>query len=269
MTIFDFSNYKEFVQSTLAKRPKRGHGQYRKLAFSLRLSSVAVSQIIRGPRDFSPEQALEAAQFLLLNEEETEYFLLLVQRSRAGSKKLLKHLDRKISLAQQERKDLSKRVKQDSVLSEQAKAVFYSDWQYSAVRIASSIPALQSIEALADRFGLAPEDVAKTLRFLLENGLCKEENGGFAMGPSSTMLAADSPFINSHRRNWRIKGLDHLRKLGASDLFYSGLVSLSKKDLQEFRQEFVDLIARFVEKVKDSPSETLACLNMDWFELRR
>ncbi len=197
------------------------------------------------------------------------HWLFTVQRSRAGSKKLQDFLDRKIEQSRKERETLVKRVKHESVLSEQAKAIFYSNWQYSAVRIASSIPGLRSVEPIAERLGLEPEDVAEIARFLLEHGLCKPDAEGFTMGPSSTMLSTDSPFINNHRRNWRLKGLDHLRKVGSADLFYSGLVSLSANDLRAMKQELVDVIARFTERVKDSPSESMACLNLDWFELRR
>lgn len=143
-----------------------------------------------------------------LGPEESEYFLLLVQRARAGTKELQKHLDRKIEKARAEREVLAKRVPSSAALSEEAKAIFYSNWQYSAVRIASSIPSLGNAEALA-------------------------------------------------------------RRLGPQDMFYSGVVSLSAEDLKAFRKELVELVARFVERVKDSPSERLACLNLDWFEVRK
>lgn len=269
MNIFNFEDYKILVQKLVENRPRRGHGQYRKLAETLRLSSVAISQIVKGPRDFSLEQALEVAQFFHLDAEETEYFLLLVQRSRAGTQKLRANFDKKIAHTQAERELLAKRVKHEADFSEQAKAIFYSNWQYSAVRIATSIPKLQSVEAIAAKLSMKPEEVAPILQFLLENGLCKKEGNGYALGPSSTMLPKDSPFINSHRREWRLKSIEHLRRLGPQDMFYTGLVSLSAADLRAFRQELVELVARFTERVKESPSETMACLNLDWYEFQR
>lgn len=269
MQIFDFTDYKEIVKKVFELRPRRGHGQYRKLAQTLRLSSVAVSQIFKGSRDLSPEQALDTARFLFLGPEETEYFLLLVQRARAGTKELQTHFDRKIEKARAEREVLAKRVQSSAEMSESAKAIFYSNWQYSAVRIASSIPALGTAEALARRLDLDEAEVEGVLRFLLEQNLCVSTPEGIRMGAQSTMLPADSPYINNHRRNWRLKGLEHLRRLGPQDLFYSGVVSLSAEDIKEFRKELVELIARFVARVKDSPSERLACMNLDWFEVRK
>lgn len=268
MEVFKFNDYKIFTRKTLEGRPRRGRGQYRLLAEKLRLSSVAVSQIFRGSRDLSMEQALPTAEFLHLTPEETDYYILLVQYARAGTQSLKNYYDEKIKSVQAKRAVVTQRVKPKAELSEITKAIFYSNWQYSAIRIASSVPGLQSYEALAQRLGLESEDVAKIGNFLLENGLCVKHPDGITMGPSLTLLTPDSPFINNHRRNWRLKGLERLQKLGPSDLFYSGFVSLSKKDLKELKREFVDLIAKFIEKIEDSPSETLACLNLDWFEYR-
>lgn len=266
MKIFEFENYKKFVNFALSQRPKRGRGQYRRLAEALRLSSVAVSQIFKGERDLSLEQAFAAARFLLLSKEETEFFLLLVQKARAGSKDLENYFSEKIREAQALQQKLASHVEKEA-FPEEAKSIFYSNWFYSAVRIATSIPELKSVDALAAHFQLPREKVEAIVTFLLRHQLCVQGEEGLAMGPQSTMLPADSPFINNHRRNWRLKGLE-LMGSSTEELFYSGVVSLSQQDVKKLRQRYVDLIAETVKLVKDSPGEELYCMNLDWFEIK-
>jgi uncharacterized protein (TIGR02147 family) len=270
MNIFEFHDYKEFVRKRIASFPRRGYGQYRKLSQALRLSSVAVSQIFKGDRDLSPEHALETAAFLLLDPEEADYFLALVQKARAGTPALRAHVERKLAQAREARATLAKRVEVSAELTDEARAVFYSNWQYSAVRIASSIPGLHGAEVIAKRLGLHVTEVIDVLRFLLKHGLCVMDKGQVKMGPASTFLPNDSPFINGHRRIWRLKSLEHLKLAeDPRNLYYTGLVSLSEEDAQTFRRECADFVAAFVKRVKDSPSETLACMNLDWFRLER
>ena len=75
-----------------------------------------------------------------------------------------------------------------------------------------------------------------------------------------------SPFVNSHRRNWRLKAIEKFPKPGEQDLFYSGPYSLSEKDYDWLRKELVKLISTVSARVGDSPPEKLACLNLDFFE---
>lgn len=268
MEVFEFDNYKKFVEKSFEMRPKKGRGEFRRLAEHLRVSSVAVSQIFRGDRDLSLEQALSTAQFLILDHEEQEFFLLLVEKARAGTKDLRQYFEKKIAQTRKTREALSQRVKEKISLSEVAKARFYSNWYYSGVRMASSVPGLNDVESIARKLDLPTTLVVEIAAFLVEQGLCVKDGDGLHMGPSSTMLSADSPFINNHRRNWRLKGLEHLNKIEPKDLFYSGVVSLSQADVSAFKERFMQLIAEFVKGVQASDSQTLACLNLDWFELR-
>lgn len=267
--IYGFDDYRKFVQKSFVQKPKRGRGEYRRLAEQLRISSVAVSQIFRGDRDLSLEQALETAKFLLLDADEKAFFILLVEVSRAGTKDLRQFFKDQIDDIRKKRDTLAKRMKEKIVLDEATKARFYSNWFYSAVRMASSVPELNDFTRIAARLNLQPAQVAEIGHFLIEQGLCVRDGAGIRMGPSSTMLAADSPFINNHRRNWRLKGLEHLQSLGPQDLFYSGVVSCSEADLKNLRELFMQMITDFMKNVQESPSETIACLNLDWFELKR
>ena len=80
MNVFEYKNYKHCVNSWISLQPKAGHGQLRQLALHLGVNSVVMSQVFRGDRDLTPEQALGVTQFMGLSELERDYFFLLVQK---------------------------------------------------------------------------------------------------------------------------------------------------------------------------------------------
>lgn len=85
MRVYDFDDYKDFVRERIQSMPKRGHGQYLKISQFLNIHSTMVSQIFKGSAQMTPEHSLKFCEYLGLNEMETDYFLILVQRERAGT----------------------------------------------------------------------------------------------------------------------------------------------------------------------------------------
>jgi uncharacterized protein (TIGR02147 family) len=267
-SIFDHSDYRQFLRDHISSLPNGGRGQLTRLAEHLNTSSVLVSYIFNGSRDFSLEQAIEAAEFFGLTESESDYFCLLVQLSRAGSHKLQTKLKTQIKKLREDALRLKTRVAQDTELTEDAKSRFYSNWYYSGIRLASSVDGLHSPETIAGRLQLPLVRVREVLEFLVQYGLCVEKNGRYEMGPKRTHLEAGSPLIARHHTNWRLKGFENMEELGPEELFYSGPMAVSKEVMLEIRKDLVDLIDQMVKKVGDSKSEELACLNIDFFKLK-
>mgnify|MGYP001432859607 CR=1 FL=1 len=267
MSVFDYSDYKEFVNSWISEQPKGGHGQLRHLAKSLDVNSVVMSQVFRGNRELSLEHALSVAQFMGLSNIERDFFLLLVQKSRAGSFELKRVLEEQIESHRAKSQNLKNRVKHEA-FSENDKATFYSQWYYSAIRLGVSIEGLGSIGAIANYLNLNRALVAKVVEFLLENRLIVEEKKRLTMGPSITHVGHDSPFVNRHHSNWRLKGLQAMESLSDSDLFYTGPMALSNSAAKEIRKLLIELVEKSTKKASTSDSETLRCLNIDWFPVR-
>jgi uncharacterized protein (TIGR02147 family) len=265
MTIYDYTEYKRFLNDWIHAMPKQGRGQARRLSEHLGVNSVVVSQILSGSRHFSIEHALDAAKFFALDERATDYFLTMVQLARAGTAALEAHHAKKLALMRAQNANLKNRVIEHRELSDPDKGIFYSNWFYSGIRLLSSIPGYDSVEAIAGYFGLSRAKVANVVRFLVDRGLCEEKEGKLGLGVTATYVDASSPLVNSHRRNWRLKGLERFSELREEDLFYSGPYSLSQKDAEQIRKELVKLIADCSKRVADSPAERLYCLNVDWF----
>jgi uncharacterized protein (TIGR02147 family) len=263
-SVFSFSSYKDFVNAWIQAQPKGGRGQLGKLAKSLRIHAVVMSQVFRGSRDLTLEQAVGVADFLGLSEGERDYFWLLVNHSRAGTRELQAMIGRQLEALRRESQFLKARIKHKE-MSESEKSTFYSHWYYSGIRLSASIDKLNTTEAIADFLDLDPRLVTRVLQFLRDNRLLVETGGKMQLGPQVTHVGHDSPYVSRHQTNWRLQGLKSLERGREGDLFYSGPMVLSEQDAAAIREELLTLIERTTRRAARSPSEVLRCLNLDWF----
>lgn len=266
MTVFEFENYKIFVNKRILEMPKKGRGQYRRMANFLAINSVNVSQIFKGERHLSVEQACELSEFLGLSELESQYFVALVEWERAGSARLKNVKKKLLNEIHEKSQNLKHRLKQDKQLTEETKAVFYSNWYYSGIRLLSSIKGFNSEDRIAAYFNLPLSTVNRVLEFLVQTGLCKVENGQYQMGPKSTHLEASSPLVTRHHMNWRVKGMEKMGNLSQDELFLSLPASLSEKAMREIRSELVKTVEHITGLIDNSKEEQLVCLNIDLFK---
>jgi uncharacterized protein (TIGR02147 family) len=268
MNIYEFTDYKKYVRNWLDQQPRKGHGVFAKMAEALGISAVLVSQVFSGPKNLSLEHAYLLADFLSLNLSEKNYFLLLVNFERAGSQKLRDHFKSEIKQIQKQKtENLKEIVGQDISLNEADKAIFYSSWLYSAIRLQTSIDGFQTVEALAKRFQLPREEILKKLQFLVEKNLCVQTAKGYHMGPQRTHLEAGSPYIRPRQVSWRVKGFEKMEIPQASHLFYTAPMSISEEQYTELRKRITEMIAELGQKVTANKPEKLACLNIDLFDL--
>jgi uncharacterized protein (TIGR02147 family) len=268
MNVLTFDNYKEYVQQRVRGMPHRGKGQFKKVADHLGIHTSLVSQIFNGPRNLTPEQACAMAGYLGLSPLESEYFVLLVQLERAGTDELRKLTQAQLArLRDQGRGASTAKGSSAESLTDRDRAIFYSSWYYSGVRLLTSIPEYDSLDAIASYLNLPQNLVRQVLEFLVSTGLCIETNGKFKIGPKHTLLEADSPLLSRHLQNWRIKAMEKIPRANSRELFYSVPQTLSVEDFPAVRETLVDALAKIKKIVDKSPEERLACLSIDWFEV--
>ncbi len=263
---FDYKNYKQWVNEWINSQPRGGHGQLRQMALFVGVNSVVMSQIFRGNRDLSLEQALQLAKYMGMTELERDYFLLLVQKDRAGNHELETVLEKQLTKIRSKAQTLQNRIKHQNFADED-KATFYSRWYYSAIRLGISIPRFASVGEITHRLGLERSLVANVVAFLLKHKLIVEKESRLDIGPSVTHVGHDSPLITRHHTNWRLKSLQAMDKNDSSNLFYSGPMALSEDAASEIRNLIVSLLEKTTSKASASQSEVLRCLNIDWFEI--
>ncbi len=264
--IFSYSSYKEIINDLVAGSPNGGRGAYRRMAQHLRISSVTISQIFRGDRDLSVEQGLLLTDFWGFSECESKYFLLMIQSEKSSHAKYKEFCRREMSLLKEEMAEIKSRVPKSKDISEKDKSIFYSHWKYSAVRLCTDIDGKHLPISIAQMLGLSVQETKRILEFLVENSLVLKTNSGYRIGPQTTHLSSESPWLRQHHRNWRTKALEGLEALDRSELSYTAPMAVSEGSLLEIRELLLESIERIVPIIRGSQSEKLACLNIDLFK---
>lgn len=267
--VFEFSNYREYLGKRLKEMPNKGYGQMSELSRFVGVHTTLVSQILKGHKDLTTDQAILTCDFFGLNALESEYFVLLVNHDRAGNPSAKRFYKNKIQNIKEQSQYISERVSVDVKLSEEHRAVFYSDWAYSAIRQSVAIPNINTIEDIARYLDLPIEKVNSSVAFLLQTGLCKLTGKKIIVGPSSTHVESTSPWVNVHHLNWRNRGIHSLSNANALDLHYTSPVTLSSADCEIIRERLIQLIENVRAIVDPSPSEKMYCLNLDWFRVAK
>lgn len=267
MNLFDFDDYKIYVLARIRAMPQHGRGELLKIAERLKTHSSRISHIFKGPMHLTLEQACELTVYLGLRDLEAQYFLLMVQRERAGTPLLKAATDKQLASVRAQAKELVNRVERDRKLTDQEKATFYSNWYYSGIRLATSISKLQTVDALSEYFDFPRDQVRRVLDFLLASGLCVESEGRLQMNAKATHLESNSPLTARHHANWRIKAMQRHERLSENEMAYTGPMSISLKDQLKIRERLVQLIEETVRVARASePEESLMCLNIDWIQ---
>lgn len=264
-SVFNFEDYVVFLRAYITSQPKNGRGLIQKLALSLGVNPTFISQVLSGLKNFSTEQGFEVCEFLGLTGIEKDYFVLLIQKKKAGSQKAENYFQGKAQELSDKALKLSHRISSDKTLTETQRAIFYSSWLYSSIRLFISLnPIGKTLEEIVEEFNLSRSRSTEILSFLVESGLCKQDGVYYKIGAQSTHLDNKSPFIIRHHMNWRNRALQRHENIRENELVYSAPMSLSEKDFTLLREQLVQWIKSMANVVKESPSEKMAFLNIDF-----
>lgn len=267
MDVYVIEDYRQLIRGLIESKPKQGYGQLTRLATHIGVNPTYLSQILSGLKNLSDDQGYLAAEFFGLNERETFYFLLLIQKERAGSHQVKKLIDRELKSRQSEAKKLKNRIVTETELTQEAKAIFYSDWAYTAIHALTSIEGYQTVDLIADHLALPRSRVGEIVDWLLRHGLCKEARGRLSVGPATTFVERESPLSTRHHSNWRLKAIEKMQRGAEEDFFFTAAFSVSEKDYQDFRMELVALIDKLAKRVGKSEPERLAAIDIDLFKV--
>ncbi|QLY25771.1 TIGR02147 family protein [Bdellovibrio sp. KM01] len=267
-SIFDFSDYRSYLEAKTGA-PGTRKGVKAAMAKALHCQPTYISQVLHEKAHLSLEQAEILNGFFSHSKEEAFYFLLLVQKDRAGTKALREFFQEQIDEALRRRLVLTKRLGPKDVLSEVDQATYYSSWIYAALHIALTIPELRTREALSDYFHLPIRKITEALDFLISAGLVASTGNGYAVTKAQIRLGNDSKNILKHHTNWRLQSAESLDREQLTDMHYSGVVSLSKADVIKVKNILLDAVKTSQALIKDSKEEELCAIAIDFFNLRK
>lgn len=264
--IFEYNDYKDYLRTSLGGEKKRT-GLRAKAATAMGCQTAYLSQVLNGSAHISLEQGEKLNHHLGHSKEASHYFYLLIQRGRAGTPQLQAYFDEHIREIQSKRLDIKSRVvvNQEILPADQNK--YYSRWYYLAIHVALSVPQLRTVAALVRHLALPKELVQEVLSFLVYTGLAKETKGVYSIGSGHIHLGRDSENILKHHSNWRIKALESLDLEKESELHYSVVYSLAKKDALKIKDRIIEVVQENLKTVGPSQEEVLYCNTIDFFEI--
>ncbi len=264
VNIFEYLDYRKFIDDIIKSRPSKGYGERKKLAEALGCQMAFITHVLNTEKDFNHEQILKVATYFALSESEREYLIDLLSYNRAGTKDLKELYRQRLREKQDKQLDLKNRFRETSSLSLEDQAKYYSHWIFGAVHVASSIPGLQSVGAMAKYFNMQESDILPVVEFLSERGVVVLEGGQVRVGNTRLYVGKDSPLANQHHSIWRLKALHDLNLMDAQDFHFSLCFSASKKDWPVIREKLVSAIDDCLKTIRPSKEEKMGLLCVDF-----
>lgn len=265
MDIFLFKDYRKFLNYWLIQEKKNHRLNASLLAEKIRVHPTFISQVLNGNKDLSFEQWVSVCELMGLTEVENDYLRFLLLLNRSGTKDARAFYQKKIDEILKRRLRLTERMKEHKQLNDQDKAIFYSSWIYSAIRLFASCDGGQTLEQISEKFQISKNKTEEIVNFLCSNELCFLEKGKIQLGSQHVHIPANSPYIIRHHTNWRLKAVNSLENTSEAELNFTAPMSISKKDFSMIREKIVKLIQETVEIAKASEAEDLATLTIDFF----
>lgn len=266
MNIYDYDNYKllllEYIKLNQAIRGYQG-----KLAEAARCSPSYLSQALKGKQELTPDQAINLAVHLNLNQHETEYFLTLVNFSRAVNPPLKDFLRQQLQALKEAQNKLSVRIKQ-SANAKDLEAEYYSSWMYAAVHLITSSEDYQEPEAISLRLGIPILRIKKILSKLEAMDLIEKKKGKWVYKNSAAHLPDDSHMTELNHLHWRNRAiLDVQKGSGNESLHYSSTFTMSKKDYVKLKKLLLDTVENSRKLIGSSGTDELYSFNCDLFKV--
>lgn len=265
--LFEFKDYRAYLKAALPTSGKE-RGSRVRLADALGVQKGFVSSVLHGNAGLSLEQALKTSSFLSHSPEEREYFLLLVQFARAGSKDLSDYFETKLTEFQKRRNEIRERIQTKKSLSEPDQVRYYSSWHYTAVHMCLMIPQLRTPQAIAAYLHVPLPVVSRVLEFLVETGLAAQIGGKYSAGATRIHLPSESPLVARHHANWRMEAIRSTDRDAKGDLHYSSVMSISKDAAEQIRKILLNSIQAMEPIIRDAKDEGVYVLTTDLFELK-
>lgn len=266
MRIYKYTDYAAYLKDYIGHRPRNGRGEISRMALEIGVHTTLMSLILSGQRDLSAEQCFDLARYLNLTESEQEFFSTMAQYRRAGNNRLKSHLKAKLQLQKDAAIKAERHFEHEKKLTEHHQAQFYSSWIYSAIRLFCTTEERgKSLDQIVEKFSLTRQKTLHYLEFLLEAGLILTENDLYKMGVSRTFLERGSIYLSKHHTNWRLQAIQKVDEITDQELMFTSPISVSRDDFENIRTEISSMIQKISARVKDSPAEDVACLNIDLF----
>jgi uncharacterized protein (TIGR02147 family) len=264
MHLFQFTDYKECLRALIDEKGERGYQSL--LAEKAGCQRAFLSQVLNSHVHLTLDHAASLCKFWQFSELETDFFMELVNLDRAGSEALRSLARRRLKELRRQESSLKRKFNRTSTSNEEVHTRYYSNWQWAAVHVVTSIPGFQTSEAVAKRLGLPRSTVDMILLGLHEMGIVsKSSQGLWRPQRSDLFLERDSVMNFTNHWNWRQKALEDIQNVNEDSIHYTALHALSERDVEKFKALLLDFIETTRALVTPSPEEDFIAFTCDFF----
>ena len=267
MNIFNFTKYRDVITADIDNNALI-HGYQGKLALAAGCSKSYFSQMLSSNVQLTPEHGAGLVNFWKLNEDESEYFLVLLLLERSSSRSLTLMLERKLKILKIKNIRFKRTIKSDFGSDPEKMLKYYSSWLYPAIHVPVSIPDLQTVSKLVAYLGIAPEIINRVLGELQSLGLVAEAGGRFSMINKNIHTSEDSPMSALNHANFRQKTILEIQQGKNEGIHYTGVHSLSFEDCVRVQEFLVESVSKIRAIITPSKEEELVCFSIDFYPLR-
>lgn len=264
MDTFKYNSYRELIEAWMCEDGENGSRV--RLAKAAQCSPSWMTRVLNGSVHLTPDQALGISQVMSLNDIEIDYFLRLVDLERASTFQLKRRLQKRIDDLRREGRQLASSIKMESLVPDKNSIKYYSTWLFSAVHVACMV-GIQTTGDIARQFSIAESLVNEILLDLKEWELVEKDGKKWKATSKNFHLRADHPVSRVAHMVWRNRTIQHLFEGYQDGLHYSAIHCLSMNDMEKIRSELKNNILNCRNIIERSPSEKLAVLCVDWYQL--
>jgi uncharacterized protein (TIGR02147 family) len=262
--LYKFQGYKEFLQYQI--RENSGERGYQgRLAEASGCQKSYFSQVLRSDLHLTLEHGANLAAFWGLDEEETSYFLDLIQLDRAGVPRLREVLKRRLAAAREKQAEPSRRYGSAVGLSEESRQAYYSSWAHAAVHILTGTESFRTAQAISDRLSLPLAVVTKILRELESMGVTAHVGGKWANQARTLHIPKESYLNGVNHNNWRQRAVLDSQRAQTAGLHYTSVQSHSLEDFARIREAVMEAVEKSRKIIGPSPAEDVSVLCLDFF----
>jgi uncharacterized protein (TIGR02147 family) len=266
MTIYLVNSYREFLEKKIfANKHVRGYKS--RLATAAGCHSSYLSQVLKGSVDLSLDQAMNIADFWRLDENETDFFLDLLLRDRAGNPKLRDFYEHRLRRGRETRDIIAGMYGKCTTLPLEAATLYYSSWHFAAVQVLAVTPEYSSVDRMASRLRLAPSMIKEALASLEAMGVIAKDGDRWVEVGEGIYLPRNSPMNSTNHINWRQRAIANIQVRDLEALHLLHLCNISRRDFAKVKAKLAECLEDIRQIAESSGKDDAVAVSLDFLRI--
>lgn len=256
------------MEDFLGGGPRTNRRGVSKLALHLKVHPTFIAKVLGEKADFSCEQAVSFCNYANFSAGDTEYFVDLLLRDRAGDPGTRAHFEERLCRQRELSENLKRRLDSSRDLTIEEQLEYYESWLPQAVHLLCQSTGRHTPASIALRLGIQPQQVENLTAKLIHMGLLVRRDGAFFSEVDFIHTGKDSPLVGRLHVNWRLKIIsDLLIGKGSDGVHFSAVAAMSVATALQIRELLISSLESAKRSIATSPSETLQVLAIDFYGL--